>query len=199
MKKIAIFASGAGSNARKIHEHFKQNAKVSVNIIVSNKPDAPVLEFAKNQKIDTQVIDRQSFYHSEKILYELQKREIDLIVLAGFLWLVPEYLVRGFENRIINIHPALLPKFGGKGMYGANVHRAVKAAGETETGITIHFVNEKFDDGAIIFRASCAVDETDTPESIAQKVHSLEHRYFPKVIEKLLSDDSRTKIPIHVF
>lgn len=143
---------------------------------------------AKDFEIETLVINRTSFYESEEIVEVLEQREIDLIVLAGFLWLVPAYLVQNFPNQIINIHPALLPKFGGKGMYGSNVHEAVKAAGEKESGITIHYVNEKYDEGGYIFKAACKIEESDSAPEIAQKVLTLEHEHFPKVIEKLLSD-----------
>lgn len=184
---IAIFASGTGSNAKKIVEHFKHNHNINVSLIVSNKADAPVLDMARENDIPVLVIDRLFFYQSEDILKIFNKYSIDFVVLAGFLWLVPTYLVRAFENRMVNIHPALLPKYGGKGMYGMRVHEAVKKAGEKETGITIHLVNEEYDDGDIVFQAKCVVAPADTPEDIAQKIHQLEHRHFPEVIEKLLS------------
>ncbi|MEZ4949150.1 MAG: phosphoribosylglycinamide formyltransferase [Saprospiraceae bacterium] len=187
-KKIAIFASGTGSNAKKIIEYFQDNENIVVDLVLSNKKDAPVLDMAKSFRIDTQVIDRQYFYHSEKLTHVLNERGVDLLVLAGFLWLVPNYLVDAFEDKIINIHPALLPKFGGKGMYGMNVHRAVKEAGETETGITIHYVNSKYDEGKGIFQASCPVYDSDTAEDIAKRVLQLEHEHFPKVIEEVLTN-----------
>jgi phosphoribosylglycinamide formyltransferase-1 len=187
-KKIAIFASGTGSNAKKIIEYFQDNENIVVDLVLSNKKDAPVLDMAKSFGIDTQVIDRQYFYHSEKLTYVLNERGVDLLVLAGFLWLVPSYLVHAFENKIINIHPALLPKFGGKGMYGMNVHRAVKEAGEAESGITIHYVNSKYDEGKGIFQASCPVYDSDTAEDIAKRVLQLEHEHFPKVIEEVLKN-----------
>lgn len=183
---IAIFASGTGSNAKKIVEHFKHNQDITVSLIVSNKADAPVLDMARENDIPTLVIDRTYFYQTENILFFFNKFSIDFVVLAGFLWLVPRYLVQAFENRMVNIHPALLPKYGGKGMYGMRVHEAVKKAGETETGITIHFVNDHYDDGDIVFQAKCSVSPSDQPEDIAQKIHRLEHRHFPEVIEKLL-------------
>lgn len=186
LHNIAIFASGAGSNAQKIVEHFKHNHNITVSLIVSNKPDAPVLGMAKENGVPILVIDRPFFYHSEDILKIFNKYSIDFVVLAGFLWLVPLYLVQAFEKRIINIHPALLPKYGGKGMYGMRVHEAVKKAGETETGITIHYVNEHYDEGDVIFQAKCPVTQEDSPETIAQNIHQLEHRHFPEVIEKLL-------------
>ncbi|MCB0661227.1 MAG: phosphoribosylglycinamide formyltransferase [Saprospiraceae bacterium] len=185
-KKIAIFASGTGSNAKKIIEYFLGNDQIRVDLVISNKGTAPVLAIAQSFGIDTMVIDRSSFYQSDIIVDQLKGRDIELLVLAGFLWLVPDYLVRAFPNQIVNIHPALLPKFGGKGMYGMNVHKAVKESGETETGITIHYVNEKYDDGKSIFQATCPVYDADTPEQIAKRVLQLEHENFPKVIEKVL-------------
>ena len=186
MKRIAIFASGTGSNALKIIEHFQSNSDVSVDLIISNKKSAKVLETAKSFGIDTLVIDRPFFYESEEIVTLFKERKIDLIALAGFLWLVPKYLVTAFPKQIVNIHPALLPKYGGKGMYGMNVHRAVKAAGEKESGLTVHFVNEHYDEGGYIFKAACQVSEEDSPEMIAAKVLKMEHKYFPKVIERVL-------------
>ncbi len=190
---LAIFASGTGSNARKIIEHFKHNPNIIVNLVVSNKADAPVLDMARSHGIPTLVIDRPFFYQSENILKYFNNFSINFVVLAGFLWLVPTYLVRAFEGRMVNIHPALLPKYGGKGMYGMRVHEAVKAAGETETGITIHLVNERYDEGDAIFQAKCQVGPNDSPADIAQKIHALEHRHFPEVIEKLLSGKSGTE------
>ncbi len=184
---LAIFASGTGSNAKKIVEHFKHKPNINVSLIVSNKADAPVLEMARADGIPTLVIDRQFFYRTEDILNIFNNYSINFVVLAGFLWLVPMYLVRAFEGRMVNIHPALLPKYGGKGMYGMRVHEAVKAAGETETGITIHLVNEHYDEGDAIFQAKFSVEPNDTPDDIAQKIHALEHRHFPEVIEKLLT------------
>ena len=183
---IAIFASGTGTNAKKIIEYFEKNAEINVTLIVSNKATAPVLNIAQENKIDTLVIKRQDFYNSQDILEIFNKYSIDFVVLAGFLLLVPTYLVKSFENKIVNIHPALLPKYGGKGMYGMNVHRAVHEAREKETGITIHYVNEKYDEGAIIFQAKCLIDETDSPEDIAAKIRILEHEYFPKIIEQTI-------------
>lgn len=188
-KNIAIFASGTGSNARKIVEHFEHQDDFSVSLVVSNKATAPVLDMAREKDIDTLVISRAYFYESEDILKILNKYSIDFVVLAGFLLLVPQYLVRAFERRMVNIHPALLPKYGGRGMYGMRVHRAVCEAGEQESGITIHYVNEQYDSGSIVFQAKCLLDPGDTPEMIANKVLQLEHRYFPQVIEKLLTND----------
>ncbi len=188
MVKIAIFASGRGSNARKIIEYFESNSSIEVVLIVSNKETAPVLEIGKQFDINTLVINRKLFYQSENVLADLQNHKVDFIVLAGFMWLVPSYLVQAFPNKIVNIHPALLPKYGGKGMYGMNVHQAVRAANETETGITIHFVNEKYDEGNIIFQASTGIETTDTAEMIAKKVNQLEHQHFPRIIEATIRD-----------
>ena len=188
MKKIAIFASGGGSNALKIIEHFKENNQVEVALIVSNKSDAKVLDKAKDHHIPTLIINRKSFRETEDLLIEFQNRSIDFIALAGFLWLIPTYLVNAFPNRIVNIHPALLPKYGGKGMYGMNVHRAVHAAKEPTSGMTIHFVNAHYDEGNIIFQAQCELTEQDSPEDVAKKVLALEHQYFPSVIEKVISE-----------
>lgn len=186
MKNLAIFASGTGSNAKKIIEYFRTNPHIRVRLIVSNKKDAPVLDIARDHNIETLVLNRQDFYRTEQLLQHLQVYAIDFIVLAGFLWLIPDYLVKAFKKRIVNIHPALLPKYGGKGMYGMHVHEAVKAANEMESGITIHYVNEQYDEGDIIFQAKCALDVNDTPEAIAHKVQVLEHRHFAPVIENLL-------------
>ena len=186
MDHIAIFASGTGSNAKKIIEHFRSNPSIKVSLLVSNKATAPVLELARANGIDQYVIDRASFYDSEELLHVFERYQISFIVLAGFLWLIPDYLVKAYAGRMVNIHPALLPKFGGKGMYGKYVHQAVKEAGEKESGITIHYVNENYDEGNIIFQASCPVLETDTPEDIAKKVQQLEHRHFATVIENIL-------------
>ncbi|MEZ5041645.1 MAG: phosphoribosylglycinamide formyltransferase [Saprospiraceae bacterium] len=186
MNHIAIFASGTGSNAKKIIEHFQSNPSIKVSLLVSNKATAPVLNFAQEHGIDQCVIDRASFYDTTAILSVLKKKRINFIVLAGFLWLIPPYLVEAFKGRMVNIHPALLPKYGGKGMFGKHVHQAVKAAGETESGITIHYVNEHYDEGDIIFQATCPISATATPEDIAKKVLTLEHRHFATVIEQLL-------------
>ena len=186
MKNIAIFATGGGSNAQKIIEHFTAKELAQVSLIISNKSNAGVLKKAAAFGIPTLLINREKFYKTEDILKELDTYSIDLVVLAGFLWLVPTYLVKAYKNRIVNIHPALLPDYGGKGMYGMNVHRAVKEAGEKATGMTIHFVNEHYDEGGIIFQATCHISPNDTPEDIAKNVLALEHRYFPEIIEKVL-------------
>lgn len=186
MKRIAVFASGTGSNARQLAEYFRHHPHARVTLVVSNKADAPVLAMAQAAGIETQVIDRASFFESEKTVDLLREKKIDLIVLAGFLWLVPASLIRAFPDRIINIHPALLPKFGGKGMYGARVHEAVIAAGENESGITVHFVNERFDEGAHLAQFRCPVLPGDTPATLAQRVQELEHTHFPEVVEQLV-------------
>jgi phosphoribosylglycinamide formyltransferase-1 len=188
MKKIAIFASGSGTNAEKIAQYFVDSQAVEISLILSNNSKAGVIERAKKMQIPVLLFDKKTFNETEKIAQILQNQQIDLIVLAGFMCLVPPYLVQAFSNKIVNIHPALLPKFGGKGMYGHFVHEAVIAANETESGITIHYVNEHYDEGAIIFQASCEVSENDTAEDLAQKIHVLEHQHFAKIIEQILID-----------
>jgi phosphoribosylglycinamide formyltransferase 1 len=187
VKNIAILASGAGSNAQKILEHFSDRMDIAVRLIVSNKQDAGVLNIAKVASIDTFIVTRDSFYATTDLLVELDKRNIDFIVLAGFLWLIPPYLIQHYPDRIINIHPALLPKFGGKGMYGHFVHEAVHLAKETHSGITIHYVNEKYDEGSIVFQERCEILPSDQPEDIAKKVQVLEHSHYPTVIDQLVS------------
>jgi phosphoribosylglycinamide formyltransferase 1 len=188
MKKIAIFASGSGTNAQAIVEYFKNNVDIRVSCILSNRPDAFVLERAKKLGIPSYTFTRDEYYNTSGILALLSENSVDFIALAGFLWLVPEYLIRAYPNRIVNIHPALLPKYGGKGMYGQKVHQAVIDNAETESGITIHLVNEKYDEGGIVFQAKCPVKPGDTPDSLASRIHLLEHEYYPRIIEKLLSD-----------
>jgi len=183
--KIAIFASGAGSNAENIVNYFQNSTKFEFPLILSNKSDAFVHERAKKLGIPSFTFSREQFLDGQEILHFLNTYNIDAIILAGFLLKVPEVLIKAVPNKIINIHPALLPKYGGKGMYGENVHKAVKAAGDTESGITIHFVNENYDEGNIIFQAKCALTSDDTPETIAQKVHKLEYEHFPKAVEKI--------------
>jgi phosphoribosylglycinamide formyltransferase 1 len=186
MKHIAIFASGGGSNAQKIIDYFENNPTIKVSLVVSNKADAKVLTIAQNAGIDTFNINKAFFYETEQILQVLKDKKIDLVVLAGFLWLVPAYLVKAFENRMVNIHPSLLPKYGGKGMHGMNVHEAVAAAKEVVSGITVHFVNENYDEGNYIFQTSCPLDISDDAAVIAQKVLALEHLFFAPTIEKVL-------------
>ena len=185
MINIAIFASGSGTNAENIVEYFRSSDRIRVSLILSNKANAYVLERAKILGVPSIVFTRQDFYESDNILDLLQENEIDLIVLAGFLWLIPDNILDFFPRRIINIHPALLPKYGGKGMYGDKVHQAVIQSGDKRTGISIHYVNNKYDDGEIIFQDSVEVQPGDTAESIAQKVHKLEYKYFPGIIEEV--------------
>ena len=185
-KRIAIFASGSGSNAQKIMEYFKYSNLAEVALVLSNNPEAYVLQRADNFEIPTHVFDRQAFYETDEIIDILKRLEIDLVVLAGFLWLVPQNLLKAFPNKIINIHPALLPKYGGKGMYGDRVHKAVLEAGDEEHGITIHFVNENFDEGEVIYQAKFKIESEDSLEIIKFKGQQLEHQHFPKIIENLL-------------
>jgi phosphoribosylglycinamide formyltransferase-1 len=185
--RIAIFASGSGSNAQKILEHFKHHAQGEVVLVLTNNPQAYVLQRADNFEIPTHVFTRDEFFKSDDVVKLLKNMEVDLIVLAGFLWLVPASLLKAFPNQIINIHPALLPKYGGKGMYGDHVHKAVLANGETESGITIHFVNEHFDEGETIHQAKFKIEPGDTLDSIKLKGQQLEHQHFPKVIETLVA------------
>lgn len=183
---LAIFASGAGSNAQKIIEHFHNHPRIRVALIVSNKKDAGVLEKAKEAAIPTFLIEKEQFFRGDAYVPALISREIDFIVLAGFLWKVPSALIQAYPSRIINIHPALLPNYGGKGMYGKFVHEAVIAAGESESGITIHYVDEQYDHGGTIFQAACPVLTNDTPDSLAERIHQLEHLHYPRVIEETL-------------
>ncbi len=185
-KRIAIFASGSGTNAERIMTHFRDHDGAEVSIVLSNKPDAGVLERAAGFRVNTRVFDRDAFYNTHEVTDLLRGLEIDLIVLAGFLWLVPTDLIRAFPERIINIHPALLPKYGGKGMYGRHVHEAVIENGDRESGISIHFVNEVYDEGKVILQEKCEVKPDDTPESLAQRIHQLEYRHYPLLIEELL-------------
>lgn len=192
MKRIALFASGSGSNAEQIARYFANSADVKTTLILSNNPKAGVIDrarrgFERSVYVPVVLFDRPLFYETSQIIELLQRQEIDLIVLAGFMWLMPGELVRAFAGKIINIHPALLPKFGGKGMYGHYVHEAVVAAGETESGITIHYVNERYDEGQIIFRATCPVTPTDSPDDVARKVQALEHEHYPRVVQEVLN------------
>lgn len=186
MIKIAIFASGSGSNAENIVNYFKNNLNVEITTIVSNKQDAFVHERAKKLKIESVTFSKSEFDTTDNVLNYLRKKEIDFIILAGFLLKVPQNLIEAYPNKIVNIHPALLPKHGGKGMYGDNVHKAVIAAGDAQSGITIHYIDENYDEGATIFQATCKVEPTDTYEDVANKVHALEYEHFPKVIEMIL-------------
>ena len=185
--RIAIFASGAGSNAQKIIEHFSGNNNIEVALIVCNKPSAGVLTIALTKNIPSLLTERERFFRGDAYIPELKVHNIDFIVLAGFLWKIPDMLIHAFAGNIINIHPALLPKYGGKGMYGAFVHEAVIAAKEKESGITIHFVDELYDHGETVFQISCPVYETDTAATLARRIHELEHKYFPVVIEEVIT------------
>ncbi len=184
--QIAIFASGAGSNAAKIIEHFEGHPVIKVALIACNKEGAGVLNIADKQSVPAIMIEKEKFFRGDAYTGELKSRNIHFIVLAGFLWKIPHALIAAYPRRIINIHPALLPLFGGKGMYGDKVHSSVIEAGEKESGITIHYVDEQYDSGDIIFQARCQVEKTDTPATLANRIHSLEHKYFPLVIEDLL-------------
>ncbi|CAN5677882.1 phosphoribosylglycinamide formyltransferase [soil metagenome] len=186
--RIAIFASGAGSNAKKIIERFNQHQNIEVALIVCNKPQAGVLNIAVSNNIPVLLIEREKFFKGDTYIPELSTYDISFIVLAGFLWKIPSVLIKAFPDKIINIHPALLPKYGGKGMFGAFVHEAVIAAEEKESGITIHFVDELYDHGHPIFQATCPVYDDDTPDSLAQRIHKLEHKHFPVVVEKVILD-----------
>ncbi len=186
MKHIAILPSGTGTNAENIIRYFSNDKKAKVTLVLSNKPQAMVLERAAALGVDAFFFDRDQFYNTGEVLMMLRRRETDLVVLAGFLWLVPVDLIHAFRSRIINIHPALLPCFGGKGMYGERVHRAVLEAGCTESGITIHYVNEHYDAGDIIFQARCPVLPGDDVDSLASRVHALEYEHYPRVIGEVL-------------
>ncbi|MGZ8557788.1 MAG: phosphoribosylglycinamide formyltransferase [Chitinophagaceae bacterium] len=191
---VAIFASGAGSNAQKIIDHFRDSALIKIALIVCNKPGAGVLSIAVKENIPAIITDKEKFFRGSAYTQDLKEKKIDFIILAGFLWKIPDELIKEFPGKIINIHPALLPKYGGKGMYGNNVHEAVIGAGEKESGITIHYVDGHYDNGDIIFQARCAVLENDTAASLASRIHQLEHEHYPKVIEKILTQSSRNKI-----
>jgi len=186
LKEISILASGTGTNARRILEYFEHHPSVRVSLIISNKKDAPVRQVAAEFGVRDVYLDRERFYDGITLPALLNHHRIDLVVLAGFLWKVPGELVRDYSGRMINLHPALLPKFGGKGMYGKHVHRAVKEADERESGITIHWVNENYDEGAVIFQARCRLEPDDEAGDIARKVQALEHEHFAPLIERLL-------------
>ncbi len=185
-KRIAIFSSGSGSNAQKLMERFKQHAEAEVAIILTNNPEAYVIQRADNFEIPTHIFDKHEFFETNDIVHLLKNLQIDLIVLAGFLWLIPDNILKEFPNQIINIHPSLLPKFGGKGMYGDHVHRAVLKAHAIESGITIHFVNELFDEGEIIYQSRFKIEKNDTLETIKFKGQQLEHLHYPRIVEQLL-------------
>ena len=189
---IAIFASGAGSNAQKLIDHFAASPHIKVALVVCNKPGAGVINIANNNHIPVQLIEKASFFNGDHYLPILKQHDIKYIILAGFLWKVPEALVAAFPKKIINIHPALLPRYGGKGMFGHHVHEAVISNQEKESGITIHYVDEQYDNGAVIFQATCPVDTTDTADLLAGKIHELEHQYYPQVIEQLIQKQNRS-------
>ncbi|MEL0455420.1 phosphoribosylglycinamide formyltransferase [Flavobacteriaceae bacterium SZ-1-7] len=188
MKRIVIFASGSGTNAENLIKFFHNSDNASVIQVLTNNPHAKVLERAKKLNVSALSFNRIALSKTEDVLNILKASKPDLIILAGFLWKFPEFILNEFPNKVLNVHPALLPKFGGKGMYGMNVHQAVVENKETETGITIHYVNEHYDEGAIIFQAKCDVLPTDSAEDVAAKIHELEMEHFPKVVEKLLNE-----------
>ena len=187
-KNIAIFASGSGSNAENIIRYFQKSGSAQVSLVLSNKSDAYVLERAHRLGVPCNVFPKEDWIAGDEILAVLQEARIDFIVLAGFLFRVPDLLLHAYPYKIINIHPALLPKYGGKGMYGDRVHQAVVTAGEKESGITIHYINEHYDEGDTIFQVTCPILPTDSPDDVAKKVHALEYEHFPLVIEKLLNE-----------
>ena len=185
-KRIAIFASGSGSNAQKIMEYFKKHQDAEIAIVLTNNSEAYVLQRADNFEIPSHIFDKHEFYKTDDIVKLLKNLQINLIVLAGFLWLIPDNLLKAFPNKIINIHPALLPKYGGKGMYGDKVHQAILDAGEEESGITIHYINEQFDEGESIHQSRFKIEQGDDIEMIKFKGQQLEHLHYPKVVEQLL-------------
>ena len=182
--RIALLASGSGTNAQEVIQYFKDHPTIEVVLLLSNNPNAYALQRASTHQIKNYVFTREGFTEGTEVVRYLTVEAVTHIVLAGFLWLIPDYLINIFPNKIINIHPALLPKYGGKGMYGSRVHEAVKAARETESGITIHLVNNQYDEGKILFQAKCAITEDDTPEDIARCVQKLEHQHYSRVIER---------------
>lgn len=189
--RIVLLASGAGSNARNIIQYFAQRPDVIIDLVASNKQNAGVLQIAREHAIDTYILNRANFLEGEDFLRELNARKTDVIILAGFLWKVPANLIQAFPDKIINIHPALLPAYGGKGMYGHFVHEAVAANHEKESGITIHFVNEHYDEGAILFQARVGLSEHATPQEIEMKVRALEMEHFPAVIDRWIQTTLR--------
>ncbi|WP_040279488.1 phosphoribosylglycinamide formyltransferase [Psychroserpens damuponensis] len=186
MKRIVIFASGSGTNAENLIKFFHNREYASVIQVLTNNPHAKVLERAKTLKVSALSFNKIAFTQTDDVLNILKHSKPDLIILAGFLWMFPKHILNEFPNKVINIHPALLPKYGGKGMYGMNVHEAIVANKETETGITIHYVNEHYDEGAIIFQSKCAVLKTDSAQDVADRIHELEMKHFPEVVDKLL-------------
>jgi phosphoribosylglycinamide formyltransferase-1 len=189
MHRLAIFASGSGTNAENIIRYFQNKPQIKVSCICTNRADAYVAERVRPYNIPVLVFSRQDFYETEKILDYLKENQIDWIILAGFLWLIPANLIDRYASRIINIHPALLPKYGGKGMYGASVHKAAIDNQDKQSGITIHFVNNEYDKGNIIFQVTCDIEPDDTPDTLAARVHALEYAHFPRVIEEIVTRD----------
>jgi phosphoribosylglycinamide formyltransferase-1 len=185
-KRIAIFASGSGSNAQKLMEHFKRSNEIEISLVLTNNPEAYVLQRADNFEIPTHIFDKNEFYKTDEVVDLLKNLDIDFIVLAGFLWLIPKSLIHAYPGRIVNIHPAILPKFGGKGMYGDHVHNAVMAAGEAEGGITIHYVNENYDEGEYIYQARYRIDKNDNLEMVKFKGQQLEHQHYPRIVETIV-------------
>jgi phosphoribosylglycinamide formyltransferase-1 len=185
-KRIAIFASGSGSNAQKLMEHFKRSNEIEISLVLTNNAEAYVLQRADNFEIPTHIFDKNEFYKTDEVVDLLKNLEIDFIVLAGFLWLIPKSLIHAYPGRIVNIHPAILPKFGGKGMYGDHVHNAVMAAGEAEGGITIHYVDENYDEGEYIYQARYKIDKNDNLEMVKFKGQQLEHQHYPRIVETLV-------------
>lgn len=185
MHRLAIFASGQGTNAQNFIDYYRDRNDVEISLIVCNRKDAGVVTKAENAGIPVLIVDKGDFYDTDLIVNEL-KEKADFIVLAGFLWMIPENIISAFKGKIVNIHPALLPNYGGKGMYGNKVHEAVIANGEISSGITIHYVNDKYDDGEIIFQEKCLVEAFDTPETLAKKIHTLEHMFYPVIVDVLL-------------
>jgi len=186
VKKLAIFASGSGTNAQAIMQYFENHRDISIALVVCNRPGAGVIQRAHTFNVPVMMINKTDLYESDTVLQKLNASGIDWIILAGFLWLVPEDLIKAYNGKIVNIHPALLPNFGGKGMYGAKVHQAVLDSGKKVSGISIHFVNEHYDRGDIIAQFTCPVEETETLATLQHKIHKLEHRYYPETIEKLV-------------
>ena len=187
MINIAIFASGSGTNAEKLFAKFQNHPQARVALLLTNNPKANVLARAERYGVPAEIFSRNTLYTTDQVLVTLQDHAIDFIVLAGFMLKVPSPIIRAFPDRIVNIHPALLPAYGGKGMYGAHVHEAVVAAGEQQTGISIHYVNEHYDEGRMILQVSCPVEAHDTAEDVAEKVHRLEHQYYPEVVEEIIA------------
>jgi phosphoribosylglycinamide formyltransferase 1 len=185
---VAVFASGNGTNAQRIIDYFSGNPQIKITLVLSNKQDAFVLQRAQHLNVPSFCFTANELKNTSIVLDKLKEYKIDFIVLAGFMIMVPDSLIKLFPNKIVNIHPALLPKYGGKGMFGDHVHKAVIEAKEKESGISIHYVNEKYDEGAIIFQAKCEITPTDTPETLAARIHELEHKYYPEIIEKVIKE-----------